>query len=89
MEIVTHTTRAPEALSPEQAEKIRHAPPRILTLPEAAAYLRHSPRTLRDLTRLRRIPFVNLRGTRGQGSKLLFRLEDLEARMARLSKLAA
>lgn len=66
--------RKPEALTEAAADAIRANPKAVMTLPEAAAYLCHSPRKLRDLVKLRRIPFVDLSG---QGGKLLFRLSDI------------
>lgn len=86
VDITPSKTRKPEALPEADAEAIRANPRRIMTLPEAAAYLCHSPRILRDLVKLRRVPFVDLTG---QGGKLLFRLEDLDAFLGKLAKRAA
>lgn len=67
--------RPPETLTAPEAEAIRANPKQIMTLPEAAAYLCHCPRKLRDLVKLRRLPAMTLAGD-GRG-KLLFRLTDL------------
>ena len=48
----------------------------ILTLEEAAAYLRMSPFTLRDKVRLRQVPFYRI-GSRGNGS-IRFRRSALD-----------
>jgi hypothetical protein len=58
-----------------------------MTLPEAAAFLCHSPRQVRDMVKLRRLPACNL-SARGRG-KLLFRLQDLRAAVERWTQQAA
>jgi hypothetical protein len=74
------------SLSQEEAQAVRTNPPKVMNLFEAAAYLHYSPRKVRDLVRLRRIPAINLSGE--PRAKLLFRLEDLEAVLARQSRTA-
>jgi excisionase family DNA binding protein len=75
------------ALPDAEAEAVRANPKRVMTLLEAAAYLHHSPRKVRELVQLRRLPAVNLSGD-GRG-KLLFRLEDLDATLAKFARQAA
>lgn len=84
---VAAPARKSEALPAPAAAAVRRDPPRIMTLPEVSAYLCSSPRKIRDLVKLRRIPSLNLSGM-GRG-KLLFRLQDVEAFLAQLSRKAA
>lgn len=79
--------RKPEALSESDAAAIRANPPMILTLPAAAAFLCLSPRTVRDLVKLRRLPAINLSGR--ERGKLLFRRADIESVLSRLTRDAA
>jgi excisionase family DNA binding protein len=60
-----------ERLSPTAAAAILQNPPSILNVPEAAALLRISVRTLREHVSARRLPVCRL------GGRLLFRREAL------------
>lgn len=71
--------RSRRMLTADESAAIRNNPPRNLRFPEAAAYLTVSERKLHDLVKRRRIPVVRL------GGRLIFRLEDLDQALARLS----
>ena len=60
-------------LSNEKAEIIRTAPPVVMTLLEAAAYIACSPRKLRDLIADRRVKSARI------GAKIVVRREWLDA----------
>lgn len=60
-------------LPPERADQIRTAPPHVLTLLEAAAYLACSPRKLRELLQARKIKSARV------GAKIVVRREWLDA----------
>ncbi len=60
-----------ERLTPEHSAEVLRNPPSILNVPEAAALLRISTRTLREHVSARRLPVVRL------GGRLLFRREAL------------
>ena len=66
-----------ERLSAEAASAILQNPPSILNVPEAAALLRISVRTLREHVSARRLPVCRL------GGRLLFRREALLAALER------
>lgn len=59
-------------LAPYQAAAIRRAPPFVMTVMEAAAYLAISPRKLRELIAARRVRFARV------GAKILLRREYLD-----------
>ena len=67
------TTKTRYRLPPERADLIRTAPPVVLTLMEAAAYLACSPRKLRDLIQARQIKSARV------GAKIVIRREWLDA----------
>jgi excisionase family DNA binding protein len=64
-------------LDPDKAVIIRTAPPVVMTLMEAAAYLACSPRKLRDLIADRRVKFARV------GAKIVIRREWLDAFLGR------
>jgi excisionase family DNA binding protein len=68
--------RSPEGkyrLAPERAAMVRTAPPLVMDLKEASAYLVCSPRKLRDLVAARRIRSARV------GAKIVIRREWLDA----------
>lgn len=60
-------------LPPEKAAIIRTAPPVVMTVMEASAYLACSPRKLRDLIQSRKVKATRV------GSKIVIRKEWLDA----------
>jgi excisionase family DNA binding protein len=60
-------------LAQDRADQIRTAPPVIMNIFEAAAYLACSPRKLRDLIQRRRVKSARI------GSKIILRREWLDA----------
>lgn len=91
--VVSNTPRTVKSKQPRthaikglQAEELRTNPKPLMTLLEASAYLCHSPRKVRELVHLRRLPCVNLTG--GGRGKLLFRLADLDEAIAKASRQA-
>jgi excisionase family DNA binding protein len=60
-------------LPPERAAEIRTAPPAVMTVMEAAAYVACSPRKLRDLIQARKLKSTRV------GSKIVIRREWLDA----------
>ena len=72
----TSSQRAPEGkcrLGAERAAVVRTAPPLVMDLKEASAYLVCSPRKLRDLVADRRIKSARV------GAKIVIRREWLDA----------
>ena len=62
-----------------EAERIQRDPPRNMNLAQCAAYIGISSRKLRADTRIGRMPVAHL------GGRLIFRLEDVDKALARLS----
>lgn len=65
-------TSAKYRLTPHEAAIIRTNPPANLTVMEAAAYIRCSPRKLRDLIKEQRVTAVRI------GAKIILRREYLD-----------
>ncbi|MUG43446.1 helix-turn-helix domain-containing protein [Paenibacillus woosongensis] len=57
----------------QQQAKLENPEPQTMDVKEAAAFLRMSPWTVRDMVRLKQLPFFRLR------SRIFFRRCDLEA----------
>lgn len=66
-------TESKYRLAADKAAMIRTAPPAIMSVAEAAAYLCISPRKLRDLLSAGRIRYARL------GSKIILKKEYLDA----------
>jgi len=79
MDTARLTRHTESKLTGPTAETIRRDPPRCMNLAECAAYLGVSPKKLRNDVRMRRLPVVKL------GGRLIFRLEDVDRALARLS----
>lgn len=60
----------------QQQAKLANPEPQTMDVKEAAEFLRMSPWTVRDLVRLKQIPFFRIR------SRIWFRRSDLEAWIA-------
>jgi excisionase family DNA binding protein len=60
-------------LTPAQTHDIQRNPPALLSALEAAAFLRISERTLRELVRLQRLKALRI------GKRIVIRIADLNA----------
>ena len=60
-------------LPPDRADQIRTAPPVVMTVMEAAAYLACSPRKLRDLIQSQKVKSARI------GARIVMRREWLDA----------
>lgn len=61
-------------------DQLRREPPKHLTVPEAAVYLRQSQRKTWDDVRLGRLPSVKL------GGRVILRVADIDEVLARLTR---
>ena len=71
--------RRDERLDPERAARIRRDPPEVMTIPEAAAFLTMSPRTVRSHITAGRLSAARL------GARVLVVRDVLKGELAELA----